>query len=223
MRKRLVIPMIISAILLASTYCSGKEKISYSGFLEEYPQFSKGPFGGADWVWKKPGLDLNSYDKILLEHVVFYLDNDTKYKGIHADILTDLANNFHQAFVDALSEKYLMVDQPGPGVLRVRCGITKLQPTKPGRNTISTVLPIGLAVSTAKKAATGAHANVGQAGIEAEFLDSQTNERLAVAIDNYSGRKLQVVKGMTKWGHVKTAFDFWAKRLRTVLDKAHGG
>ena len=89
------------------------------------------------------------------------MDQDSDYKGIHADILSNPANYFHQSFVDALGEKYPLVDQPGPGVLRVRCGITKLQPTTPGRNTVSTVLPIGLALSTAKKTTTGAHANVG--------------------------------------------------------------
>jgi hypothetical protein len=58
--------------------------------------------------------------------------------------------------------------------------------------------------------------------MEAEFLDSQTNERLGAAIDTKAGEKYKVVKGMDKWGHAKDAFNFWAKRLRIWLDEVHG-
>jgi len=123
--------------------------------------------------------------------------------------------------IDALDDVYPIVDQPGPGVLRIRCALTDLKPGKPGLNAVTTVLPIGLALSFTKKAVTGAHTNVGQAALEAELLDSQTNERLAAVIDRQAGKKIQVAKGITKWGHVKEAFKFWAERLRFVLDEAH--
>jgi hypothetical protein len=83
-------------------------------------------------------------------------------------------------------------------------------------------MPVGLALSIVKKGVTGTHMNVGEASMEAEFLDAQTNDRIAVAMDKRSGAKYQVVKGMRKWGHAEDAFNYWAKRLRKFLDEAHG-
>jgi hypothetical protein len=87
---------------------------------------------------------------------------------------------------------------------------------------MSTVIPIGLAISIIQRATTGMHTGIGQAAVEAELLDSETNERLTVAIDSKAAEKYKVIKGISKWGHVKAAFDFWAKRLRAFLDEADG-
>jgi hypothetical protein len=40
--------------------------------------------------------------------------------------------------------------------------------------------------------------------------------------DTKAAEKYKLIKGISKWGHVKDAFKFWANRLRIVLDKAHG-
>jgi len=109
------------------------------------------------------------------------------------------------------------------GVLwNATCAYFRLSEYRSALNTISTILPVGLAISTIKKGATGVHANVGQASIEAELMDSQTNERLGAAIDTKVAEKYKLIEGMSKWGHVKDAFKFWANRLRIVLDEAHG-
>nr|MDA8085146.1 DUF3313 family protein [Nitrospiraceae bacterium] len=77
----------------------------------------------------------------------------------------------------------------------------------------------GLAVSVIRKGATGKYPGVGSAGMEAEFLDSLTNERLAAAIDERAGSKFA---GFSKFGAAKEAFKFWTERLRIFLDRAHG-
>jgi hypothetical protein len=41
-------------------------------------------------------------------------------------------------------------------------------------------------------------------------------------IDTKAGEKYKMVKGMSKWGHLKDAFKFWAKKLRDRLDEFHG-
>ena len=112
--------------------------------------------------------------------------------------------------------------EPGPGVLRVRAAITDLSPTKPGINTITTVLPIGLAISIFKKRATGEHAGVGSVTTEMELLDSSTNEVLAAGIDYEAGQKYRVDKMLSKWGHIRVAIESWAKALQERLDEFRG-
>ena len=42
-----------------------------------------------------------------------------------------MTDAFHMEFVGALASGYQVVNQPGPGVLRVRIAITGVQPTGP--------------------------------------------------------------------------------------------
>ncbi len=210
--------VIICFALTVATGCATKQ-VKHSGFLENYPEFKLGPKGGADFVYMKEGVDFKRYNKIMMDHVVLYFKDDAKYKGIHPEELNEMSDAFHKAIADNLEGAYPLVVEPGSDVMRLRFAITDVVASKPGMGTIATVMPIGLALSTIKKGATGTHTGVGQASIEVEILDSMTNERIAVAIDTKPGGKIE---GFSKWGAVKGAFEFWAKRLRHWLDETHG-
>jgi hypothetical protein len=218
-KQKTIFVVMISVALMIATGCATQKG---SGFLDDYSGFKKGPRGGADFVYFKEGVDFKAYNKVMMDHVVFYFSKDSKYKGIHPDTLKELSDTFHKAVVEALGDAYPLVDEPGPGVMRVRIAITNVVPSKPALNTITSVVPMGLAISTIKKGVTGTHSFVGQASMEAELLDSLTNERLAAAMDTKAAEKYKVFKGMSKWGHAKDAFKFWAKRLRNWLDEVHG-
>ena len=205
-----------SVLVVAMVYAEQQAK--YSGFLENYPAFQPGPSGGVALVYMKEGVDFRKYNKIMFDHVVFYLKEDSKYKGIQADEMKELADMFHLAAVKALGGAYPIVGEPGADVLRVRVAITDIEPSNPAKSAISTVTPAGLALSVIRKGVTGKHTGVGGAGMEAEFLDSLTNERVAAAIDKQEGSKLS---GLTKFGAANEAFEFWSGRLRTFLDNAH--
>jgi hypothetical protein len=216
--KIVYIVIILCFALTVATGCATKQ-VKHSGFLENYPEFKPGPKGGADFVYMKEGVDFKRYNKIMMDHVVLYFKDDAKYKGIHPEELNEMSSVFHKAIADNLEGAYPLVDEPGSDVMRFRIAVTDVVASKPGMGTIATVMPIGLALSTIKKGVTGTHTGVGQASIEVEILDSMTNERIAVAIDTRPGGKIE---GFTKWGAVKGAFEFWAKRLRHWLDETHG-
>ena len=216
--SKIVYIVIMYFALTVATGCATKQ-LKQSGFLENYPEFKSGPTGGADFVYMKEGVDFKRYNKIMMNYVVLYFEDDAEYKGIHPEELAEMSNAFHKAIVDNLEGAYPLVDKPGPDVMRLRFAITDVVASKPGRGAMSTVMPIGLALSTVKKGVTGTHTGVGQASIEVEILDSVTNERIAAAIDMRPGGKME---GFSKWGAVEGAFEFWAKRLRTWLDETHG-
>lgn len=114
---------------------------------------------------------------------------------------------------------YPLVEKPGSDVMRIRTAITDLVPSNPALSGVTTVIPVGLAISAIKSGAGGGHTGVGEASMETEILDSTTNERIGVAVDMKPGGKLS---GLTKWGAAEDAFKFWAKRLRAWLDEIHG-
>jgi hypothetical protein len=223
MSKKVSFVMVIIVMCFSFIVTTGcRSKVKQSGFLTDYPTFEKGPSGGVNLRYLKQGVDFSNYDKIMMDQVVFYFSKDSKYKGMNSDELNQLSEAFHKAMVKELQDAYPFVQEAGPGVLRVRPAITDVKGSRPVLNTISTVLPAGLALSIVKKGVTGTHMNVGEASIEVEFLDAQTNDRIAAVIDKRSGAKYKVLKGMRKWGHAKDAFNYWAKRLRKFLDEAHG-
>jgi hypothetical protein len=109
------------------------------------------------------------------------------------------------------------VAAPGPDVVRLRFAITDLKQSNPAISGITSVIPVGLAISIVKKGATDAWAGSGATSGEMMALDSQTNEVIAVAQDD---RSAGFTERFSKWGSAEDAFKFWAERLVTFLDNA---
>jgi hypothetical protein len=217
MKKSSAFGILLAWILTFAGFADYVESGQYSGFLEEYPAFKEGK-KGVDKVYVKEGIELKKYNKIMLDQVTFYLKDDAEHKGINPDEIKELTDAFGKAFVGALNDAYPLTDAPGPDVMRVRIAITDLEPSKAGVGTVTTIIPVGLALSLVKKGVTGEYTGIGSATMEAEFLDSVSNERIGAAIDKKPGGKMDV----GKLSPAKAAFEFWAKRLRAFLDDVHG-
>jgi hypothetical protein len=76
-------------------------------------------------------------------------------------------------------------------------------------------------------AVTGSNLYVGQVGVEAEFLDAQSNERLAAVASKQAGKKYvpftdKKFDPASTWGQVEQGMDYWAKKLRKRVDALHG-
>jgi hypothetical protein len=167
-------------------------------------------------VYLNPGRDLRQYNKVLIDHVIIYFNPESENRGVDPAQLNELTQYFHQALVNALKDRYPIVDRPGQGVLRIRTAITDVEPGSPVAGAATTIVPVGATVSVIKKATTGSNMAVGRASMEIELLDSLSGVRLAAAIDRREGGK-KVVSG--KWTAIQEAFEYWAQKLRVWLDK----
>jgi Protein of unknown function (DUF3313) len=191
-----------------------------AGFLGEYyANLAPGPKDGAKMRWLKPGTDWAKYDKIMLDSVVFFFDDASEYKGIEPNELKELADGFNLAFVDALKGAYPIVAEPGPDVLRIRFAITNLEQSNPAISGVTSIIPVGLAVSVIKKGATDSWAGSGATSAEMMMIDSLTNEVIAVAQDDESAG---FTERFSKWGSAEDAFKYWAERVKLYMDQVHG-
>src|SRR6266850_708557 len=68
-----------------------------------------------------------------------------------------LWNVLHQALYEQLEKKYQMVDQPGPGVMRLQVALMDAKAATPVLRTVSMVVPQARALSTLKYVATGTY------------------------------------------------------------------
>lgn len=189
---------------------------SYSGFLGDYYGYLQpGPEGGAKMRWLKPGVDFGKYKKFMVDSVVFFFADDSEYKGIDPQEMKDLADAFNKEIVAALKDKYPIVAEPGPDVARVRFAITGFKQSRPVLSGITSIVPVGLAVSLVKKGAAGSWTGSGATSAELMVLDTMTNDPIGLAVDD---RTAGFTERFSKWGSADEAFKFWAGRLRTFID-----
>lgn len=207
---------LVAVLLLAGCSASGMKSVERTGFLTNYEQLTPGGDDRAALVYLKPGVDYKAYNKLMFQRIVVLLSDSAENRAIDPALMKELTDYYQDALFNAVRDGYQIVDQPGPGVLRVRVAITEMKPSNPTTNTLSTIVPVGMIVAGATKAASGDNLGTGEAGTEIELLDSLTGERLAAAMDRRQGGK-GVFRG--KWEDTKEAFDFWARRFRQRLDE----
>lgn len=203
---RFIFLVVLSFFQIAG--CAAKQATP-SGFMEDYSALKPLPEDNQMLYYEKPNVDWQRYTKLLLEPVRVHYSPEAKKPDIPPEELQGLAEEFRTTVMEAVQDAYPVVDTPGPGVLRIRGAITDVTPTNPLVNiatTAAVLLPLYM----------------GGAAMEAELLDSVTNERLAAIVDRRKGSPLDIVGGFTKWGHARAAFKKWAKDLREALDEVHG-
>jgi len=207
------------ALALSATACASFSK--QSGFLGDYYKNLKpGPEGGVKQRWMKPGVDFSKYDKVMLDNVRFYLAADSEDLGIDAEQMKELSDAFNKELVNALKDKYPIVADPAPGVVRIRIALTGIKQSRPVLSGITSITPPGIVISTVKKVTTGSWTGSGATRGELMMIDPMNNDEvIAVAVD-------EQVAGFTerfsKFGSAEEAFKFWANRIRISLDQVHG-
>ena len=200
----------------ASTYSA--RSFTPSGFLERYDLLQPGEADSV-WFYVSPDYRRQNYPAVLIEPVVIY--GDQSGRGLSR--LTDeeaqaLVNYFDAALRDHLDDRFKVVDEPGPGVARLRIAITDIEGASVTRDIISSVVPISLAISSAKRFALGEHTAVGSAGVEGEARDSVSGELLIALADARIGRK--VTGKLDKFKTYRTAydaFDLWSREIRRLM------
>lgn len=206
------------ALAMMAASCASVQKPS--GFLDGYyKNLQPGPEGAAKERWIKPGVDFSKFNKVMLDGVVFYFAGDAEDKGIDPDQMKELADSFNKELVNALKDKYPIVSEPGPGVIRVKIALTGIKQSRPVLSGVTSIVPVGLAISSIKKGTGGSWTGSGATSAEMMAIDPVKNEVIAVARDEQTA---SFTERFSKYGSANEAFKFWAERLRLFLDQAHG-
>lgn len=214
----LIVALSVGLVLVGCS-ASGMKDVTKSGFLGDYSMLKPGGDDRAALVYVKAGTDFKPYKKIMFDRVLVSLANNAEHKEVDPAMLAELSKYYQDALMNAVKSGYQLVDQPAADVLRVRAVITGIRPSNPVSNTMSSIIPIGIAVAGATKAVSGDNLGTGEAATEIEVVDSVSGVRLAAAVDRRQGGK-SAFRG--KWEDTKDAFDYWAKRFRERLDEARG-
>lgn len=227
MRKRLSLAF-LSALLLLLSACAAKEiptgDPAVDHFLgAEYGKMTQVVGHPERMAWRKPGLDPRQYTAVLLDKTVIWrADELARTSGANPDELAALAAYFDGVLKKTMEGmEFPLATEAKPRVMRISAAVVKIKTSNPTRNTISSVLPIGILIGAVDKAATGTYPNVGSCTIEVRFSDAATGESIGLFSDHKDGDKYDSAN-FSKLGQAEKAMDQWAEMLRQGILKNWG-
>ena len=198
-----------------SQQAGGFGKVEPSGFLKDYSKLHPAKDETeATLVYFIPDkAKFKSYDKVLLEPVQVWRGEKSDAKDMDKEDTQYLSQYLWSRLDEELRKDYTMTKTPGPGVMRVRVGITEAGKGIPLLDNLTAAYPTTLLMSKGKKALFGTESFVGKASIEVEATDSQTGELLGAGVDRRGGGKY-AWKALNRWEDVEQAYGYWAKKFR---------
>jgi len=107
------------ALIAMVSACGGNADVPRSEFLGDLGRLERLSNTGQYVTWKKPGIDLKRYSRVLLDPVVV-----RAAAGVGA--LDRIRTYFRQSTMLAMNESYPIADEPGRDVLRLRAAIAGL-------------------------------------------------------------------------------------------------
>jgi uncharacterized protein DUF3313 len=195
---------------------------SVTNFLgPDSSKLAPGQKGGAALVWANPNAQWASYTKILLDPVQFWAAADSKVSTSDQQVLTEY---FYNSLTTNIPQQgFTLVDQPGPGVIRLQVALMDATTAVPGLRTISVVVPQARVLNLAQSMATDSYAFVGSAEAEMKATDSVSGELLAEAVDQRAGGMGLKSAASFQWGDAQNAMDYWAGRIPQRLSQLKSG
>lgn len=167
-----------------------------------------GAQGEADLRYINPNAVWTQYNKVIIDPVTYWGDESG---GPSAADQTMLTNYFYAALVDAWGKKFQIVQQPGPGVMRVQVAITNVTAATPGLRTISTVVPQLHLLNTLQSQVSGQLAFAGSVQAEGRITDSQSGQILSEGVDKRIGGGSIEAAAQWQWGDAENAMKLFAK------------
>ena len=210
-------------LLLVAGGCARPKPVApppdMSGFLDDYSLLREGGANDVHLIYRNPKADWRAYNAVMLEPVTLWRSGRRSLQPVPEEDLLRLVTDFQHAVRTHLEKDFRFVDQPGPGVMRIRLGITDARASDP----VLDVLTASHGTGRPHPAGSGAldpetRRFLESAVIEGEIRDSQTNVLLAEGVD----RRRREVPVSETWGQVDQAFDFWAERMSAKLERRTG-
>ena len=201
-RTNLLIILAVAAMIFLSACDS---KLTTTGFLSDYSHLQS-ESNPALWYVEKG--DLPGYHSFIVDPVKvrFHkgakaIQEQTKGKLTQLEI-NQLAKYMHAKIVQAIQNSGNKVTyQPGTGVARIRVAITDIE-----KSTIASLFP------QARLAGIG----LGGASMEAEIVDSITDQQIALVIKKQKGSRIPFTN-LGQWDAAKQVINDWAKRFQKNL------
>ena len=179
-----------AALLLAAALagCTGSESIVPPSRGRTEPSF-----------WEKSSGILKRYDSFYIPPIEAFTVEGDKLRRVQQTEAENLAESFRAKIIQRLGDRYSVLPQPARNVAIIKVAISDVSTNY----ALFQLLP-GYVVPNPMR---------GGASIQADFLDSISNQPVAIFHDSRQGARQGFLSGLGKWDGVEKAFDEWAQLL----------
>ena len=188
----------------------------FSGFLGDYSLLQPGGNGQTLYRYIAPGVNWSQYKAVMVDPVTFW---DSANSSVSPEVQQKLCTYFYNKLRQDLVKQAAVVDEPGPGVIRLQVALTNATAAVPVLRTASVVIPQMRVVSRLKEFATGSFAFVGSARVEMKATDSETGQILAEAMDQQKGGNAIQTAATWQWQDTERAMDHWSELMATRFNE----
>jgi hypothetical protein len=203
--------LLVATIVLAAACAARRAQppADVSGFLDDYSSLRPAAPGDVALLYRNPDARWTSYDKVLLEPVTLWRSGHKSLDPVPEADLLRLIDGLEHAVRRRLGQGFTLVDEPGPGVMRIRLAITEARATDPvldvmrGRASGEAKAGSGPVDRETRRFIEAAH-------IEGEIRDAQTNQLLAAGVD---WRRREGARPIDTWADIDRGLDAWAERV----------
>ena len=208
--------LILAAIVLVLTAaCATTERVAVKenptvcAFLgDNCDKMTKGAEGQPGLRWVNTSAKLTQYNKVIIDVVGFYGSDASKVSPKEEEALTGL---FKKELTEAMAKRFQVVDEPGPGVMRLQVALLDAEAATPGLRSITMVIPQARLLSTGAYAITGKYPFTGGGEAAAKLTDSVTGEVLGIAVDRRVGGGSIKTAAQWQWGDAENAIKAWSE------------
>ncbi len=224
MKNRLVVCALFAGLALllcscGSSYQARSVEIK-NAMLVNPALLEKGSGDQALYRYVNPRFNVPKYSKIIIQPVL--IAKEGELEPSEKENYQKLANNAYVYLRLELAKELQIVSKPEADTLDLQMAIRDADSSKPVRNLLSSVTPIGLGISAVTYSVTGKQSGVGEITAEFRLTDAVTGELLFAALDKrVGGKALQGV--WDTWYNADEALKYWAKRAAFLYCKQRGG
>lgn len=191
---------------------------AFSGFLGDYTLLQPGGEGQALYRYINPSVNWSQYTAIMIDPVTFWGGQDSSVPPKDQEFL---CNYFYNKLRGDMVKYFSVVDEAGPGVMRLQVAITDASAATPVLRTASVVIPQARLLNKVTELATGSYAFVGSARAEMKLTDSLSGAILAEALDQRMGGSNVKAAATWQWGDAERVMDHWCEVMATRLNELH--
>lgn len=214
------LPLLALCLLLLSA-CSTTQKVAINqadlncAFLvNECSLLTPGGEDQNGLRWINPAAQWTQYNKIMIDPVTFWAGSTTSISASDQQILV---NYFQQQLNKELGQKFQIVTEPGPGVMKLDVAIVDASSSTPVLRSISMIVPQARVLSSLKYLAAGTFPFVGSAQAEAKVSDSVSGQVLGLFVDKRVGGGAFTTGFQWRWGDAENAINHWAELAANKL------
>ena len=150
------------------------------------------------------------YDKVMIVVVGFFGSDPGKVPPKDEQQLT---NVFYKELQEALAKRYQVVDEAGPGVMKLEVVLLDAEAATPGVRSVTMVVPQLRALSAGYALVAGRYPFSGGGLAAAKISDSMTEQVLGAAVDRRAGGGAVQTAAQWQWGDAENAIKIWSSLL----------